>query len=808
MFRNYLLIAFRNIRKQRAHSLLNIAGLSVALAACLVIFLVLQHEYSYDTYHKQGDRVYEIVKKDVYPGGEEYDNGMPFPALKALRNDYPDVRFAELFTSYGSQVTVLNNGAPGNDKKFIENSGIIFCEPEVFGFFDVKWLAGSSAVLAGPGKAVLAKKEAEKYFGDWKLAMGRHLKIDNAIPIEVAAIIEDVPANSDFPFRIVPSYKTFLAHKDVYNYLSDLENWGGSTSNHQVYALLPEGMKTGDFDKRLKAFVAKYHNDEREQIKKTYFLLPLHDIHFDTRFGNNGDHTSSRSSLLSLSFIGLLVILMACINFINLSTALSAKRSKEVGVRKVMGSNNVQLRIQVFIETGLIVLLAAALGTFLAWTSLPFLRYIADIQEPLRLINTGSLVFLLVTVVLTTLLSASYPSIVISRFRPVEAIKNKISSSSIGGLSLRRVLVVLQFAFSQLLIIATIIAVSQMNYVRNADLGLNKDAVLLLSGNSDSAFLARTTAFRQRLQAIPGVKTVSFAMDAPSSGNSWTTNFAFNNNTTDPNFNVSLKMGDEYFAEAFGLRMLAGNFYAAADSTPEYVINETLLHKLGLKDPQDAIGKTLSFGGGKWCPIVGVVRDFKNQSLREEIRPTVIINMPQFESQAAIKIRSANLTAVTSAVAAAWETTFPEYAYNSSWLDENIRDFYKQEERMSRLYKVYAALAIFISCLGLYGLVSFMAVQKTKEVGIRKVLGASVSSIVYLFSKEFTLLVLIAFALAGPIAWMLMNKWLQNFVYKIHIGAGVFVLAIAASILIAWMAVGYKAIGAALANPVKSLRSE
>lgn len=809
MFRNYFTIALRNIRRHRAHSALNIVGLSVALAACIIIFLVLQHEFSYDTYHKNADRVHQVVRKDVYPDGEQFDYGMPFPTAKALRNDYPTIEFPELFTSYGSQVTVMADSNTNSNKKFIESRpGLIFCEPEVFDLFDVTWLSGNKSILSQPGKAVIARSEAIKYFGDWKTAIGKFLKIENAILVEVAGIIEDVPLNSDFPFKVVPSYKTFLAHKSIYSYLGDLENWGASSSNHQVYALLPTTITKTQFDQQLKGFVTKYYTDPKQTSKKTIFLHPLKEVHFDTRFGNNGDHVSSKASLITLSFIGLLVILMACINFINLSTALAVKRSKEVGIRKVMGSSKLQLKAQVYFETGMIVLFAALLGSGLAWLCLPYLKFIADIQEPLQLLNKGSVLFVLTVIAATTLLSGFYPSIVMSRFQPVEAIKNKISTTSVGGISLRRILVILQFAFSQLLIIATIIAVSQMDFIRKADLGLNKEAVLMLTGNSDSTALARQKGFKADLQQIPGVQTVSFSMDAPSSDNTWTSNFAYDNNSTDLDFNVNIKMGDEEYAKAFGLQMAAGQFYPAADSTPEYVVNETLVKKVGIKDPKDAIGKMIRVGGGSWVPIYGVVKDFKNKSLRDEVKPTVIMNNKQFESNTNIKIRTSNLLVVNEAIQKTWDKHFPEFAYNSIWLDESINNFYRQEERLSRLYKVYAGLAIFISCLGLYGLVSFMAVQKTKEVGIRKVLGASISSIIYLFSKEFTILVLLAFAIAAPSAWFLMNKWLDNFVFKINIGLGVFLLAIAASIGIAWLTVGYKAIRAALANPVKSLRSE
>ncbi|GAO44383.1 ABC transporter permease [Flavihumibacter petaseus] len=809
MIRNYFVIALRNIRRYKGHAGINILGLAVALAACTIIFLVLQHEFSYDQYHKHANRTYQLVRKDVYPDGDNFDIGMPFPTIRALRNDFPKIKFAEIFTSYGSQVTVMQNAETISNKKFIEGPGIIFAEPELFDMLDVKWLAGNATALNSPGLAAISRSQANKYFGDWKAAMGRYLKLDNNILIQVAAVMEDVPVNSDFPFQIVPSYKTFLANKDVFSYTASLDNWGGSSSNHQVYALLPEGSDAEGFNSRMPAFLEKYYPDKKNQPGKLYFFLnPLKNIHFDTRFGHNGDHVSSKTSLMTLALIGLLIILMACINFVNLSTALAVKRSKEVGIRKVMGGKKSQLRLQVYLETFVIVCFAALLGLGLAWFGLPYLKYIADIQQPLQLLNSGSITFILAVILATTVISGFYPALVMSRFQPVEAIKNKINTTAVGGISLRRVLVVLQFAFSQLLIVATIIAVSQMNFIRDADLGMDKEAVLLVNGNADSSFLSRQPNFEARLRQVAGIRQLSFALDAPSSDNSWTTNMAFDNDATDKDFHASIKMGDDHYAETFGLQLLAGSFYPPRDSTPEFVINETMARKLGYNNPKDIVGKTIRLGGGKWLPVVGVVKDFKNKSLRDEIRPTVITNNPKFQTTACIKISAANLGKTNRDIEAIWESVYPEYAYSSTWLDESIQNFYRQEERLSRLYKVYAGLAIFISCLGLYGLVSFMAVQKTKEVGIRKVLGASISSILYLFSREFTILVVVAFVIAAPVAWFLMNNWLSNFVFKISIGAGVFVLSIAASLLIAWITVGYKAIRAALANPVKSLRSE
>ncbi|ULQ57886.1 ABC transporter permease [Flavihumibacter rivuli] len=806
MFLNYLKIAIRNLQRHRSHALLNIAGLAIALAAGIIIFLVLQHEFSYDRYHKNADNVYQVVKRSFTPDDESFEVAMPFPVKKALEADYPDILFTQVFTSFGSQITVIEkNNTIG--KKFLEGNGIYFSESSLPKVFDMNFLAGSPAILEEPGKAVISQEWAEKYFGTWKEALGRKLKLNNSIDVEIAAVIANPPVNSDFQFRLLPSYKTFVANKDNYGFTDDLESWGASTSNHQVYALFPEGKTEAVMNKALAAF-SKRHYEPEAIHKNDYFLHPLKNVHFDTRFSNNGDHISSKASLYTLAFIGILIILMACINFINLSTALAVKRSKEVGIRKVMGSSRGQLVAQVLIETGLIVAGAAILAILLAWISLPYLKYITDIQNNLSLFNKGSIAFILLIIIATTLLSGMYPATVLARFQPVEAIKNKINNTRVAGLSLRRVLVVLQFAFAQLLIIATIIAVSQMNFIRNADIGFKKDAILLLYGNNDSLSLAKHEAFRNDLQKLPQVKSVAFGFDAPSSQNTWSSNFAFDHRGKDEPFNVFLKFGDGHYLKTFGLELLAGEFYKNEDSARKVVINATMAKKLGLKKPEEAVGKQVRLGGNKWIDIVGVVKDFKNTTLRDAIQPTIITRSSRFMSMTAIKLQTSQFGKANEMVQQVWEKHYPEYAYNSAYMDETINNFYRQEERLSRLYKVYALLAIIISCLGLYGLVSFMAVQKTKEVGIRKVLGASTGNIVLLFSKEFTLLILLAFLLAAPIGWWMMNNWLQNFVFRIEISWVVFALAILSSIIIAWVTVGYRAIRAGLANPIKSLRNE
>jgi predicted permease len=803
MLGNYFKTALRNLVRHKAFSIINIAGLAIGIASCLLLFTVVKYELSYDTFQPNYHEIYHVVTQDKFEDGITYNPGVPVPALEALRIDFPQITTGALFASYGSQVTVMGtNPATPTDKKFIEATGFFFADPQFFQVFHYDWLAGSPSVLEVPDNTVLTKRLAEKYFGDWKDAVGKFLKLDNKVTVKVAGIINNPPANSDFPLSIITSYKTAKANAEAYSYS---DNWNTLSSNFQVFMLLPKNISVDNFNKQLLNFSKK--NYVVRNSVKTSFLQPLGDIHFDKRFPNFGDHITSKSTLWTLLLIGLFIIVMACINFINLSTAQAVGRSKEIGIRKVLGSNRAQLFGQIIGETALIVIFSILLAFGISILCLPFIKHIASIQEPLDFSNSESVLFLAGLGAAVTLLAGTYPALILSGFRPVLALKNKITSATVGGISIRRGLVVAQFAISQILIIATIIAITQMSFVKNSDLGFNQQAVLLFNANGDSIMHSRQESFKQKLMQLPGVQSVSFNADVPSSDNGWFTNFAFDHRQ-DEKFQVSLKFADEDYFKTFGLQFLAGKAYDKSDTIKDVVINETLAKQLGVKNMQDVIGKEIRLGGGRWNTIVGVLKDFKTSSLREAIKPTLLCERKDNYGVTSIKLNSSNIPKTKSAIESAWNQYFPEYAFTTSFMEENIKQFYQQEDQLELLYKIFAGIAIFISCLGLYGLVSFMAIQKTKEIGVRKVLGASVKNIIYLFSKEFTILIIIGSVIAISVAYLMMNHWLQSFTFRIKMNVGIFLIGIFISITIAWIAVGYKSIKAALANPVKSLRSE
>lgn len=807
MIMNYFKTAWRNLRRHRAFSIINIAGLSVGIAAALLIFVVVKHELSYDGFQKNYKRIYHIVTENKYADGITYNPGISVAALDALRADMPDILFTALFSSYGSQITVENTASVATDKKFIENSGIYFCEPQFFQVFSYGWLAGDASVLNEPNHVVLTKSIAEKYFGTWQSAMGRIIKMDNLITLKVAGILKDVPDNTDIPLGVLVSFKTLKDNPRLYGLYSYNTDWGSVSSDFQVFMLMPPHVTEQHIDQQLLQF-SSHHWTKNNISKETIFLQPLSKMHFDTRFqASFGDHVTSMSSLWTLSLIGLFILLMACINFINLSTSQAVSRSKEMGIRKVMGGNRVQLFRQVICETVFIVILSVLLALAIAYGCFPFIKRIASIHVPLSLINEQTVLFLLIMIVAVTFLSGLYPAVVMSGFNPVAALKHKIASANVGGLSLRRSLVITQFTISQALIICTVIVITQMSFVRHANMGFDTQAILNLAGSSDSAAIARLPAFKQSLMQIRGVQSVSFSSDVPSSDNSWSSNFSYNHGS-DESYHLYLKYADTSYFNTYHIPFMAGHVFKASDTINQVVVNQTLMHQLGVSDPADIIGKQIKIGGGPWHTITGVVKDFHSTSLKTAIQPLLITTRRNVYNTTSIKLRTNNIPKIQAAIQSVWNKYYPEYAYNASFMDKNIADFYKQDRELSKLYKIFAALAIFISCLGLYGLVSLMAEQKTKEVGIRKVLGASVSQIVYLFSKEFTVMVIIAFLVATPIAYYLMHQWLNNFAYHIGMSWWIFLLAAVITVLIALITISVKAIKAAVANPVESLRAE
>ena len=808
MIRNYFKTAWRNLMRNKSYAAINVIGLSVGIATCTLIFLIIQFETSFDNFHTRKDKIYRVITAFHNPDGINLSSGLPLPISEGLRLDFPQLKqVAQVMQNDGSHYSIGNSIKGKAVKKFKEDLAY-YVEPQFFRIFNYTWLAGDErTALSDPYSVVLSRDEADKFFGNWHDAIGKIIKYENKTDLKVTGIIENMPANTDMPMKLIVSFATLRSKGS--DFYGNLHDWVSTFGDNSCFVILPDNTTQARFDQNLKAFVKKhkpayYAKDELQ-------LQPLKEMHYNTEVGVYGRHPFSKQLINVIGLIGLFLLLIACVNFINLATAQAVNRSKEVGIRKVLGSNRIQLGLQFISETLIITLFAVALAIVIAELALPMLNHLLEIELSRTFFTDPVfLAFLIVTIVCVTLLSGFYPALVLSGFNPIEALKNKIKAGKTSGISLRRTLVVVQFMIAQFLVIGTLVIVYQMDYFRNKSLGFDKDAILTVPFPGDSVSRTKINTLRDQLLQQPGIKDVSFSFASPSDVNGWGSDFKFNNSPKQTNFSANLKWADAEYFKLYNIQFVAGQAYTKSDTIRGYVVNETLIHKLGIRDPKDAVGKYIKLWDDKkkYAPIVGVVKDFNINSLKNAIPPVLMSSWKDVYQKLNIKIEPKNINQTLASIEKLWNNTYPDGLYEYQFLDDKIANFYKREDQQSQLAKIFAGIAIFISCLGLYGLISFMTVQRTKEVGIRKTLGASIGNIVYLFSKEFTVLILIAFVISSFIGYYVMHKWLQDFTYRIPISPDIFVLAIIASIAIAWATVGYKAVKAALANPVKSLRSE
>lgn len=799
MFKNYFKIAIRNLSRNKSYATINIIGLAVAIAACLLIFLLIQFETSFDNFHKNKDRIYRIVSVTKTPDGTNYSRGNAFPVAQGLRIDYPQLEsVARIYFEHNKQITVIGDKSETVQKKF-EEKRLFFAEPQFFEIFNFPFLAGNpKTALSEPNTALLTQQTAEKYFGDWHAAINKYIKYDNRKVCKVTGILKNMPSNTDFPLQVVLSFKT--SENDTSS------DWVSTRGNLNTFVVLPRNMSAQLFNNTLQTF-AKQHKPN-EYANQGYMLQPLTEIHYDSRFGTFNKSTFGKELITALSLIGMFLLVIACVNFINLATAQAVNRSKEVGVRKVIGSSKKQLVIQFLSESFLIVVVAVSIGVAIASVTLPLLNKFLETFIRMSF-DVYRITFLIAVIIVVTILSGLYPAVVISKFNPITALKSKSTNRSAGSLSLRRVLVILQFTIAQTLIIGTLVIIHQMDFFRNASMGFDKDAIVTVPIPNDSISQSKISALKSQLLQKTGIKNVSFSTFSPADNIQWDSDFKFENNTKATDFNADLKWADADYFKTYNIKFIAGRPYEEADTVRELVVNETMLEKLGIRNPQDILDKKINLFDGKIVAlVVGVIKDFHSTSLAKSIKPTILGSWKEAYKLINIKIQPQNAKQTLAGIEKLWSNTYPDYIYQYQFLDDKIASFYKQEDQLSQLYKIFAGIAIIISCLGLYGLISFMAVKRRKEVGVRKVLGATVSNIIYLFSKEFILLIAIAFLIATPIAYYFMHQWLQNFVYRINIEPGIFILTILISVFISALTVGYQAIKAAVANPVKSLRTE
>jgi putative ABC transport system permease protein len=806
MFRNYLKTAFRNLWRNKNFTFINIAGLAVGIAVCLIIFLIIQFELSFDNFHSKKDRIYRILSEQHSEDGVRKTAGVPFPLPMTMHNDFASMKTSGVYNIGNDQILITDDKGQ-TQKKFKEETGVFFAEPSFFEIFDFPLLAGDYKSLKDPNTAVITKETAERYFGDWHLAIGKTFRRNGNVfdgqdnLFKITGVLAPVPKNTDFQLKIVASYaslKQFTTSTD----------WISVASNHGCYVLLPEGTTASTMSSQLTAFAKKYKTGDA--AKNLQLIQSLSEVHYDSEIGNFLDRTISKRLINTLWLIATFILLIACVNFINLSTAQAINRSKEVAVRKVLGSNRAQLKFQFFSETTIITILAAILSIVLVWTSLPGLNSILKLPldfQPLK--DPLIILFLVGIAIIVVLLAGFYPAIVLSRFNPITALKSKVAAGKAKGVSLRRGLVVFQFMIAQALIIGTVIIVQQMNYFNTLPMGFDKNAIVTVSFPQDSVSKTKIPYLKNKLLAIDGIKAASFSFASPADDGNWNSNFRFDHAEKETDWEANLKWADDDYLKTYNLPLVAGRNLLPSDTVREFLVSENLLSRLGITNPQQALNKEIDMWGDQLKgPIVGIVKDFHSVALRKAIKPVLIMSQRDFYSKAGIKMQADKIPAILKSVEALWNEVYPDYVYEPKFLDATIANFYTQETKLSYLYKIFAALAIFLSCLGLYGLASFMAAQRVKEVGIRKVLGASVNNIIMLFSKEFLILISIAFVIAAPVAWYFMHDWLQDFVYRINISWWIILLSGLLAVTIALITISFQAIKAAIANPVKSLRTE
>lgn len=806
MIRNYIVITFRNFLRNKNYALINILGLSIGITSCIILFLLISYDLDFDKFHSKHDRIYRVVRKVSSASGTHDEGVTPYPFGEAFRHDFPDVPLLTQFHYQAEGVLTI-----GTDKQQVES--MIFADSLFFKVFDFGVVSGNPAEdLSEPNKAFVTESLAAKL----NIGEGDKIKLDNKLDLEIVGLLKDVPAASHVQYNMVISLSSFT--KDFFGW--PVDRWGLNSAGFS-YLVLPENMSPDDITERFKPFVSKYYEKD-EADRNIYQLQPLSDIHFDTRYGVTPGRVPNidSSTLWVMGVLGFFILIIACINFVNLATALAVKKSKEIGIRKTLGAKRLQLTAYFLSETLILTLIAVVISLAAVEWILPWLRNFIEKQIYLDLMANPSLIlFLVLLIIVATLFSGFYPAVILSGFDPVAVLKNKINAKGSSGSMVRRMLVVFQFVVAQMMIIGTLVVTDQMQFFRSKPLGFNSEALLNVGlPKNDKALLDN---FRSRLEANPGINHVSFAVGAPTSESNIGTGFFLMEKGPEENYPVGVKTVDVFYKDTYGIKLKAGRWFTeseaktALDTTLKndqrfsIVINEAAARTLGFASAEEALDKRIHIGiNDITAPVIGVTEDFHTSSLHEKISSVVMIIFPDLYYDAGISIKTENMQENIEFIKKTWTELYPEYYFDYEFLDEHLEEMYRSEQRELVLFRIFSGISIFIGCLGLLGLVSFMANQKLKEIGVRKVFGASVPGILTIFSKEFITLVLIAFLVATPLSWYLMNQWLQNFEYHVDIHWSVFAIGLLVTTFIALATVAYRSVRASLANPIESLRAE
>lgn len=794
MIRNYLKTAWRNLWKNRGYSILNIGGLAMGMTAGFLILLYISFELSYDGFYSKASRIYRVVT-DITTPSDQYENAVvDWNILGELQSDFPEIEDNTRVFNRDIDVQVNNEN--------YKESKAIAADPAFFNLFDFKLIQGNPATaLSSPLSIVLSKTKAQKYFGK-EDPMGKTLKImDGQYSVTVTGVMEDIPDNTVIKGDLILSLSTYTEIID----LSLNDSW--AEFSNFGYVLLNKNVNPDILEKKIKTYNEKAHGDQMKEtnLKLVYHLEHLKDVYL---YSNRGGASAQINNVYVFSLIALFIVLIAAINFINLSTARSVERAKEVGIRKVIGAQKGQLAFQFLSESVIICFFAFVLSVILAMLALPYFNELAGKIVATNIFEKPSNILSLSGIAVgIALIAGSYPALILSSFKTIHVLKGKFSGSSRGTL-LRKGLVISQFTISIILIMGTIIIYNQTHFMRSQDLGFSKEQLIFLETGSG----AGQKLLESALAKNPNILSMSTGSGVPGGGGNMEAVLSIVENSEGRDQTLALKryIVDPHYITQLGIELIAGRNFSkqfASDSTQAVILNEKAIKLLGFVNPENALGKNFDQEDKKG-QIIGVVKDFHFTSLQKEIRPLSIVMGTTNNQLLNLKVSTTNLKETLSSIETYWDQYFPNKPFDYYFLDEFFDRQYRSEQRFGNLFLNFAILAIFISCLGLLGLAAYSTLQRRREIGIRKILGASVPGIINLLSKEFIKLVGIAFLIAVPIAWFGMYKWLQDFAYRVDISWWIFALAGISAIGIAILTISFQAIKAAIANPVKNLRTE
>jgi putative ABC transport system permease protein len=807
MLENYFKIGWRNMSKQKMYSSIKVGGFALGIAACLLITLFIRNELSYDRHYPKASRIYRVVEQYVNKGQMERGVHLPAPAGPALKADYPEI--AEVARLNASQLFGGGNNDIRPDGK-VENThedGFVWADPEFLPMLDATFIYGNEkTALSEPNSIVLTKSKADKYFPN-EDPIGKLMIVanDQTTPFRVGGVIEDFPPTSHIDYSFFMS----LAGKEFGK--GEQTNW--LQSNYPTYVLLHEGVDAGALEKKLAALGEKYYlpvlteigfPDVQEAIKNlSYQLQPVGDIYLnELQVGDGLNHGDLRFLWLS-GAVAVFILLIACVNFINLSTAKSANRAKEVGLRKVVGSFRKNLIGQFLSESLLFTFFSFLLGLFIAWLLFPMFNQLVGKSIVFPWKEWWLFPSMLAGSLLIGFLAGIYPSFYLSAFRPIDVLKGKVARGSRNPLT-RSVLVVFQFTTSIVLVISTFVIYRQMEHILTAKIGFDKEQVIMVQGAD--LLGDKVTTFKEELLAQRDIQHVTISDYLPIMGTKRNGNGFWNEGKkeVDPAVGAQFWRVDHDYLKTLGIALAQGRDFSKDMPTDSdgAIINQAMANELGLKDP---VGKRIE--NYKTWTVIGVIENFNFESLKENVRPLCLV-LGSTASIVTVKVKTADMPSVIESITGVWKEFAPQQPIRYTFLNETYARMYEDVERMGTIFTTFAVLAIIVACLGLFGLSSFIVEQRSKEISIRLVLGASVNNIFRLLTQNFVVLVLISFILAAPVAWYLMQQWLKDFVQKIDMTWDLFAVAGSIAVVIALITVSYQAIRAAVMSPVDSLKTE